>query len=647
MTVRLGQQLLPAAAGLSIHAIENATLVGPSRAIDLPGAVVGWDFELSISAASILRLRVADDSYRLLRSTTLDHPVRLDFGDRVPQLLRHWMLWRSRSAGMIESDGRTTTLTFWTLGAAALKSVATPRRADASRVNLGGWVAMQAAEVRHLIDLSPVVPRPGSRPPSDPSATGDSEADGSDGGAFGDRSDQVTVKGRAASKAQLAVLDEALRVASSLQASPRAVLALIEAIIVESEAQNLTYGDRDSIGVLQVRVGLHGRAVAASVSRSCTLFLQKGFTGRGGAISLARGHAGWTAGQVAQAVQGSAYPARYDQVATEARTIIEQWSGRTLSQWSAATSTDSTTQTTSESATEWRRGTADGAESAWTNLGRIADSLGRRRAVIGRRLLVARDQDLILAAPHDRLTLRDERLTARPQITQDGNHTITTVDLTCLADGWVTPQGGVVDLVDAGPASGAWIVETIRGTGGDSSLQVTLTQPTTKVATQAAAASQTTSSTTAGGAQAAIAWARKRVGIRETSNNAGPAVSPLIRAAGGTPGQAWCGWFCRGALLAAGLTPSTSMCSVQWIYDTSGGKGDVFAGRTTASRAAAGDLVILGSTGGHVGLVASVNHTEQTIAMIAGNDGSAVTARTITFGQVIAVAKVDYTRSTS
>src|SRR5690606_24454381 len=83
----------------------------------------------------------------------------------------------------------------------------------------------------------------------------------------------------------------------------------------------------DSEGILQVRVGLHGRALARDVERSAAHFLTKGFTGRGGAISLARKHPDWSAGEVAQAALGSAYPSRYDQVRAEAQRIVNAYEG--------------------------------------------------------------------------------------------------------------------------------------------------------------------------------------------------------------------------------------------------------------------------------------------------------------------------------
>lgn len=99
----------------------------------------------------------------------------------------------------------------------------------------------------------------------------------------------------------------------------RAQIALISAGWVESRLQDLAGGHADSAGWLQLRVGLWGRARARSVKRSAHAFLLSGFTGRGGAIALAR--RGWSPGVIAQAVQGSAHPGRYHAASARARRL--------------------------------------------------------------------------------------------------------------------------------------------------------------------------------------------------------------------------------------------------------------------------------------------------------------------------------------
>jgi hypothetical protein len=110
---------------------------------------------------------------------------------------------------------------------------------------------------------------------------------------------------------------------------PKANLALWEAGIVESGLRNLTYGDLDSRGALQIRdstargMGINNMdPYAAAVA-----FLTRGFWSKGGADILAIQNPKQSAGWVAQNTQGSAYPGRYDQVMSQALKYVKGYTG--------------------------------------------------------------------------------------------------------------------------------------------------------------------------------------------------------------------------------------------------------------------------------------------------------------------------------
>src|SRR5689334_6246972 len=105
-----------------------------------------------------------------------------------------------------------------------------------------------------------------------------------------------------------------LRAAQDRRASPLVTQALLEAGIVESNLRNLSYGDRDSLGVLQQRPS-QGWQHATNPYAASIDFLKhaQGLT-----------HSGFQgdAGALAQAVQRSAFPARYDQVSGQASQLM-------------------------------------------------------------------------------------------------------------------------------------------------------------------------------------------------------------------------------------------------------------------------------------------------------------------------------------
>jgi hypothetical protein len=111
------------------------------------------------------------------------------------------------------------------------------------------------------------------------------------------------------------VIRLALAQARRMAASFKVALALIEAGIVESGLRNLNYGDRDSLGFLQQRPS-QGWLHPMNISYAAWDFLRR-------AIPI-QGRYG-TAGMLAQAVQRSAFPGRYDQQQARALGILHAY----------------------------------------------------------------------------------------------------------------------------------------------------------------------------------------------------------------------------------------------------------------------------------------------------------------------------------
>jgi hypothetical protein len=103
--------------------------------------------------------------------------------------------------------------------------------------------------------------------------------------------------------------------------SHRLMLALMEAAWVESHVNNLNCGDRDSLGVFQQRPSAgwcSPKSLCLNIVHATDKFIDK-------AIRVAR--PSMTPGQLAQAVQVSAFPARYDQSKAKAESILASIGG--------------------------------------------------------------------------------------------------------------------------------------------------------------------------------------------------------------------------------------------------------------------------------------------------------------------------------
>lgn len=105
--------------------------------------------------------------------------------------------------------------------------------------------------------------------------------------------------------------------ARAMGASEKQLIALIETGLVESTMRNLSYGDKDSVGFLQQRPSQGWGSVKQIMDPAYATrkFIQK-------ARRVDKGT--FDAGQLAQAVQGSAYPYRYGKRYADAVAILNQ-----------------------------------------------------------------------------------------------------------------------------------------------------------------------------------------------------------------------------------------------------------------------------------------------------------------------------------
>ncbi|KDQ07076.1 hypothetical protein BOTBODRAFT_39125 [Botryobasidium botryosum FD-172 SS1] len=116
-----------------------------------------------------------------------------------------------------------------------------------------------------------------------------------------------------------AVNKQVYNIAKSRGLDARELLATFETAWVESHMNNLPCGDRDSVGVFQQRpsAGWGTKAQCQDVNHATNTFINH-------LIPIARRYPKASAGTLAQKVQGSAYPARYDQAQGIARQLIAQ-----------------------------------------------------------------------------------------------------------------------------------------------------------------------------------------------------------------------------------------------------------------------------------------------------------------------------------
>ncbi|MET7373268.1 FG-GAP repeat domain-containing protein [Micromonospora arida] len=109
------------------------------------------------------------------------------------------------------------------------------------------------------------------------------------------------------------------RVARALNANDKVTLSAFEAGWVESRMNNLPCGDKSSLGVFQQRWD-YGWGTPEQIMDP--VYASTQYVTR--AIVCDRDHPGYSAGQVAQCVQRSGFPDRYDQAAATARAQLNE-----------------------------------------------------------------------------------------------------------------------------------------------------------------------------------------------------------------------------------------------------------------------------------------------------------------------------------
>jgi hypothetical protein len=346
-------------------------------------------------------------------------------------------------------------------------------------------------------------------------------------------------------------------------AGERATLALIEACIVEPipPFANPTFGHSSSVGILQLlNTHLGGststRGGRRDVSLVTHMFLTRGFAGQGGAISLARKHPSWLPGQIAQAVQGSAYPERYEEHREEAHDILAAFGGA------------------SGGAVEFhekvlfRRGNldyqpADGArENSWQAMTRLAGEVDKRVYTANNIFYYVADTDLIRFRPL--MTIAEQPpetgsehgvfYVGELNFDWDPGKPVNEVTIPSVpAEAWLAYPGAVCEVRRAGPATGRWLTWSIRETGATASAEIVLRRPEVPKA-EPRANLKTVQTTAAGGARERILEIAEKSLTKHTGYNrysqagglTGNPIAPL-------PYRTDCSQWTRAVYIKAGL----------------------------------------------------------------------------------------------
>jgi murein DD-endopeptidase MepM/ murein hydrolase activator NlpD len=302
----------------------------------------------------------------------------------------------------------------------------------------------------------------------------------------------ITIDGQVADAEQRKNMALVAQAIEETGAGEKASLALIEACIIEPRVSpakafyNPTFGDEDSVGILQLRAKYHLNGSASTkggrrdVKLVAKLFLTKGFYNNGGAIALAAAHPNWTPGQIAQAVQGSRYPDRYETERKDAEAILDAIGGEGGTTY--VTDPEGNVYTVGD--LDWRPGDGE-KEDYWSAATRLADEVGWNLYVANNILFYCSDRDLFKRAPvamvaenpGDRLREVGVQYVGNIDFDLHYNKAVEEVRFKARASQFFAFPGATIEIVSMGIASGKYLIEEIRDTIGSYDVDIVCRRP--------------------------------------------------------------------------------------------------------------------------------------------------------------------------
>lgn len=275
---------------------------------------------------------------------------------------------------------------------------------------------------------------------------------------------ELKVKGNRADSTQVALGDRALRVAEAENAESRVMIALMEALIIESEI------GRSSGNYLQL-VGSTARAKGIdpnSLEQSVRGFLLGYYPGQEGAIEYFHKHPNAKAYEIAQAVQASGAGAgsngagNYGTVADEAAEWVSAYGGGA--------------EVTEMLRFPWEEKEN---ENHWKFLTDLAKPVNWRFFESAGWIYFIAEPTLFKS--HTRLSISDSTPgVLDTQVKGDEGKPREQVTVEAMARMWSAPPGSVVSLTRHGPADGLYLVERIESplAKRDALCTITLKRPT-------------------------------------------------------------------------------------------------------------------------------------------------------------------------
>jgi hypothetical protein len=304
--------------------------------------------------------------------------------------------------------------------------------------------------------------------------------------------DTLTVKRQPATPTQMANIETILDVGAGMisvvnKHRRKIMVCSIMTTIQESQANNLPFGDRDSLGLFQQRPS-QGWGTPEQI-QDPEYAAEKFFTK---AIQIDASQPDLEYYELCQAVQVSAFPKAYAQWRNEAERWVSAYGvvGRDADDDNAVYSANLMSDWEQDAVEfQFARGnpkTLPGGRKGWTKentwecLTRLAQEVNWRAFETSGKIYFISETQLFKSAPRARLSEDSEGVDwiDYSLVVGKSNSSIT---ITGRASRWAAPPGTTVEVFDNGPVNGRWLVTDIRRGIFDLDVSITCKKPRAKL----------------------------------------------------------------------------------------------------------------------------------------------------------------------
>jgi hypothetical protein len=272
----------------------------------------------------------------------------------------------------------------------------------------------------------------------------------------------LTVKGTAANKSQLEVLEEVLDAGSEMGANKKVMLSSLMCVTQESDAQNSKGEGGVNVGPFDQNEH-DGWPASGSVGTDAKAYFKQ-------AIANDKANPQLSLQDLVQSVQKSgAGASKYAPWRAEAEKTLTEYGEKGIGAKHGHTYTKEY---------DFHVGLPDGPqnENYWEASERLAEEVNWRRFVVGNTFYYVSDKDLMARKPIAEFSEDSEGI---EEINGhiDGNILVSEAVVKCRATRWFAPPGSVVKVINTGPFNGRWLVFSIFRDLFSTECEIKLHQP--------------------------------------------------------------------------------------------------------------------------------------------------------------------------